>query len=89
MSNPDISKCPSACFRPVGLAWDRAGRLWMTSDTTGEIYVLQKQSATPTSSASGTIVTATGAPSAASMVWNVQTMYMSWVAVLVAGLLAF
>lgn len=42
MTNPDDSVCPGNCFRPAGLAFDQAGRLWMTSDTTGEIYVLQK-----------------------------------------------
>lgn len=65
MSNPNNAECPGKCFRPVGLAWDAAGRLWMSSDTTGEIYVLKKTSATPTATSSGTIVTATGKPNAA------------------------
>lgn len=39
-SNADLSKCPDGCFRPVGLAWDGQGRLFMSSDSTGEIYVL-------------------------------------------------
>ena len=62
MSNPgDNKNCPAACFRPVGLAWDSLNRLWMTSDSTGEIYVLQKQqTASSTATASGSIVTATG-----------------------------
>lgn len=42
MTNPDLSKCPDECFRPVGLAWDGEGRLWVTSDSTGEIYVLRR-----------------------------------------------
>lgn len=42
ITNPDNSVCPGSCFRPAGLAFDQAGRMWMTSDTTGEIYVLQK-----------------------------------------------
>lgn len=42
MTNPDISRCPDECFRPVGLAWDAEGRLWVASDSTGEIYVLRK-----------------------------------------------
>ncbi|TVY33621.1 L-sorbosone dehydrogenase [Lachnellula subtilissima] len=50
MTNPDNSKCPDNCFRPVGLALDSLGRLFMSSDATGEIYVLVKTStATPTS----------------------------------------
>ncbi len=65
IANPDLTKCPGACFRPVGLAFDAAGRLFVSSDATGEIYVLAKASGTPTSTASGTIVTATGSPNAA------------------------
>lgn len=42
LSNADVNLCPEKCFRPVGLAWDASGRLWMSSDTTGEIYVLFK-----------------------------------------------
>ncbi|KAI5467649.1 soluble quino protein glucose/sorbosone dehydrogenase [Mariannaea sp. PMI_226] len=42
LSNPDISKCPNDCFRPVGLAWDSKGRLWFSSDSTGEIFVLMR-----------------------------------------------
>jgi hypothetical protein len=41
LSNADNRVCPGGCFRPVGLAWDKSNRLWMTSDSTGEIYVLQ------------------------------------------------
>jgi hypothetical protein len=40
MTNPDLSRCPDECFRPVGLAWDTQGRLFMSSDATGEIYVV-------------------------------------------------
>ncbi|KAK3693188.1 soluble quino protein glucose/sorbosone dehydrogenase [Podospora appendiculata] len=60
LSNDAKSVCPGACFRPAGLAFDAAGRLWMTADSTGEIYVLEKLDGTPTATASGTIVTATG-----------------------------
>jgi hypothetical protein len=41
--NPDLSACPDSCFRPVGLAWDSQGRLFMSSDSTGEIYVVTKE----------------------------------------------
>lgn len=40
--NPDNSRCPNGCFRPVGLAWDPKGRLFMTSDRSGEIFVVGK-----------------------------------------------
>ncbi|KAI3395227.1 hypothetical protein diail_1653 [Diaporthe ilicicola] len=68
LSNADLSKCPDSCFRPVGLAWDAEGRLFMSSDSTGEIYVLQRSdmsatggtaTATGTSSGTGTLVTST------------------------------
>lgn len=38
--NADNAKCPSGCFRPVGLAVDHNGRVFMGSDATGEIYVV-------------------------------------------------
>ncbi|PHH85622.1 hypothetical protein CDD83_152 [Cordyceps sp. RAO-2017] len=45
LSAPDLTACPDGCFRPVGLAWDRSGRLWFTSDSTGEIFLLQQDAA--------------------------------------------
>jgi hypothetical protein len=47
--NPDNSACPDGCFRPVGLAWDSNGRLFMSSDATGEIYMIIRSDGTPTS----------------------------------------
>ena len=43
VSNADESVCPDNCFRPVGLAWDDSGRLFMSSDSTGEIYVITRE----------------------------------------------
>ncbi|KAK1749864.1 soluble quino protein glucose dehydrogenase [Echria macrotheca] len=40
MENPNTSSCPSGCFRPVGLAVDSKKRLFVSSDNTGEIYVI-------------------------------------------------
>ncbi|KAI1775919.1 soluble quino protein glucose dehydrogenase [Hypoxylon cercidicola] len=40
LENPDNSRCPGSCFRPVGLAFDTQGRLFMTSDETGELFVI-------------------------------------------------
>ncbi|KUI57288.1 L-sorbosone dehydrogenase [Cytospora mali] len=52
--NTDDSGCPSSCLRPVGLAIDGQGRLFFSSDSTGEIYVLVKSSTgTSTSSSTG------------------------------------
>ncbi|KAI0116716.1 soluble quino protein glucose dehydrogenase [Daldinia grandis] len=40
LQNEDTTKCPGACFRPVGLAFDKKGRLFMAADTSGEIFVI-------------------------------------------------
>lgn len=40
MWNADDARCPSECFRPVGLALDGKGRTFMTSDRSGELYVI-------------------------------------------------
>lgn len=43
VSNADITQCPDGCFRPAGLAWDSQGRLFFSSDATGEIYVITRE----------------------------------------------
>ncbi|KAH6610669.1 hypothetical protein Trco_000689 [Trichoderma cornu-damae] len=53
ITNADLSNCPSRCFRPVGLAWDSAGRLWFSSDTTGEIFVLERSNSSGTGGSDG------------------------------------
>ncbi|KAF6820146.1 nhl repeat-containing protein [Colletotrichum sojae] len=40
MWNSNQSLCPNGCFRPVGLAWDGKGRLFMASDSSNEIFVI-------------------------------------------------
>jgi hypothetical protein len=62
VSNPDVTRCPDECFRPVGLAWDGKGRLFMTSDSTGEIYVVVRADGGSTDDANPS----TGLPSAPS-----------------------
>lgn len=57
-ANANNSVCPNNCFRPVGMAIDSVGRIFVSSDATGEIYVLirdgETAAANHTSSASGT-----------------------------------
>jgi pyrroloquinoline-quinone-dependent sugar dehydrogenase TrAA12-like protein len=60
LSNGSPGHCPERCFRPVGLAWDREQRLFMTSDSTGEIYVLMRSNASATEP--GASPTQTGQP---------------------------
>jgi hypothetical protein len=54
MANADTSKCPNQCFRPVGLALDSKDRVFMSSDATGEIYVLAKTVASATTTSATT-----------------------------------
>jgi hypothetical protein len=60
MTNANLSACPNSCFRPVGLALDSKGRFFLSSDATGEIYVLAKTGA----SATGTATTTSANPTA-------------------------
>ncbi|KAI5118404.1 hypothetical protein M0805_007538 [Coniferiporia weirii] len=39
---PDLTLCPDSCVRPVGLAFDRNGRLFVSSDSTGEVFYVQQ-----------------------------------------------
>ncbi|KAI1276841.1 soluble quino protein glucose dehydrogenase [Xylaria sp. FL0933] len=40
---PDETECSSStCIRPVGLAFDAAGRLYVTSDSSGEVFLLSQ-----------------------------------------------
>lgn len=60
--NADNSKCPKNCFRPVGVAFDSQGRLFMSSDASGEIYVVMKEeTANSTSTSTGSAPTASSA----------------------------
>jgi hypothetical protein len=40
MENTNLGSCPNSCFRPVGLDIDSKGRVYVSSDTSGEIYVI-------------------------------------------------
>lgn len=53
LTTPDLGNCPDECFRPVGLAWDSEGRLWVSSDTTGELFVLRRTGSSGGDSGSG------------------------------------
>lgn len=59
ISNMDNSLCPNKCFRPVGLVFDTQGRILMSSDATGEIYMITKTN----NAAANTTASATSAVS--------------------------
>ncbi|KAG8727368.1 hypothetical protein FRC11_013372, partial [Ceratobasidium sp. 423] len=42
---PDLTKCPEQCIRPVGLAFGKQGQLYVTSDETGEVFVIENKKA--------------------------------------------
>jgi len=85
--------CPNGCFRPAGLAWDSKGRLYMTSDSTGEIYVItaddgsgidERPVPSPTGSGSTPTTTRTG-----SGIKNVQGVSFGFLIGVVALLVLF
>ncbi|PNP47326.1 hypothetical protein TGAMA5MH_01142 [Trichoderma gamsii] len=53
ITNANLTNCPDKCFRPVGLAWDSAGRLWFSSDATGEVFVLERTNSSSNGTSSG------------------------------------
>lgn len=59
-ANVDNKACPDNCFRPAGLAFDSQGRLFMSSDATGEIYVIARVSSTSTENPTGRQQSPTG-----------------------------
>lgn len=62
-ANADNSACPGNCFRPVGIAFDTQGRMFVSSDSTGEIYVVVKDEiSNSTFGASGNGGSAGGSP---------------------------
>jgi glucose/arabinose dehydrogenase len=71
VSNPDLSKCPDSCFRPAGMAWDSQGRLFFSSDATGEIYVITREDGSGVNSVNqvtnGTSGTGTGTGASAAL----------------------
>lgn len=64
LTNANNSVCPKQCLRPVGIAFDKRGRLFLSSDSTGEIYVVVKdQGSSTTTTATGTTTTSAFFPS--------------------------
>lgn len=79
LSTKDLANCPDKCFRPVGLAWDSKGRLWFSSDSTGEIFVMQHDGSSGGDGKNGKSVGSRRAP---------ELAVVAFVAVVAAALLA-
>ncbi|KAK4157054.1 hypothetical protein C8A00DRAFT_12065 [Chaetomidium leptoderma] len=68
LTAPDVSACgggapggPAACFRPVGMAFDATGeRLFVSSDATGEIWVVMRDGHGDDGSSTTTTTTGAG-----------------------------
>ena len=81
VSNADNSVCPANCLRPVGLAFDGQGRIFMSSDSSGEIYLVTRNasatgsspSGSPTGSSTGSSASSTSASSARSAYGTIST----------------
>jgi glucose/arabinose dehydrogenase len=59
--NANDSVCPGDCFRPVAMAVDSQGRIFLSSDSTGEIYLVSRDS-----TASGTSTSSEGGSTSSS-----------------------
>ena len=96
LSNVNNSRCPGNCFRPVGMAFDKQGRMFMASDASGEIYVIMQEkgavgtgnATTTTGTGAGTSVSGSSAPAsstaAATAKSGADRPAVAWVAI-VAG----
>jgi hypothetical protein len=84
-ANADNKNCPDECFRPVGLALDSQERIFMSSDSTGEIWVLVRTAASATSTSTGT---ATGTSASSTPTNNAKTRWSMGVGEWWAALLA-
>jgi glucose/arabinose dehydrogenase len=62
--NEDNSVCPGDCFRPVAMALDSQGRIFLSSDATGEIYLVTRDNAATGTSTSSSSGSAPSSPSA-------------------------
>ncbi|KAJ7084754.1 soluble quino protein glucose/sorbosone dehydrogenase [Mycena crocata] len=40
----NLTSCPGSCIRPVGLAFSSSGVLYVSSDTSGELFVIERSS---------------------------------------------
>jgi glucose/arabinose dehydrogenase len=62
--NANDSVCPGDCFRPVAMAIDSQGRIFLSSDSTGEIYLVSRDSIASSTSTSSDSNSTSSSPSA-------------------------
>ena len=61
VANEDNSVCPDDCLRPVAMAFDGQGRIFLSSDSSGEIYLVTRDAS---NNATGTSTSASPSASA-------------------------
>jgi glucose/arabinose dehydrogenase len=74
--NEDDSVCPGDCFRPVAMAIDSKGRIFLSSDATGEIYLVTRDEAavgTPTGQNNGSTTASPSASATSSSARNLSS----------------
>jgi glucose/arabinose dehydrogenase len=82
-TNQNDFNCPDLCFRPVGLARDGQGRIFMSSDATGEIWVLLRTGIQPSTTGASPTATQTPKGAAASRLFDIRSLLV------MLGLLAY
>ncbi|KAG9552117.1 soluble quino protein glucose dehydrogenase, partial [Aureobasidium melanogenum] len=90
--NANNSVCPNDCFRPVAMALDSRGRIFLSSDATGEIYLVTRDESaagTPTTSASSSTSSPSSATSSKtsagvgmSSEYSSSVLILSWLSIL-------
>ena len=73
VSNEDNSVCPDDCLRPVAIAFDSQGRIFMSSDSSGEIYLVTREAAsngTGTSTSTGSSPSSSASPTSAGVLYG-------------------
>ncbi|KAG9847649.1 soluble quino protein glucose dehydrogenase, partial [Aureobasidium melanogenum] len=90
--NANNSVCPNDCFRPVAMALDSRGRIFLSSDATGEIYLVTRDESaagTPTTSASSSTSSPSSATSSKtsagvgmSSEYSSSILILSWLSIL-------
>jgi glucose/arabinose dehydrogenase len=75
--NEDNSVCPGDCFRPVAMALDSQGRIFLSSDASGEIYLVTRDDAAAGTSTSSSSGSASSSPSASTSSTSGSTSNLS------------
>lgn len=66
VSNQNNADCPNNCLRPVAMAFDTRGRIFMSSDASGEIYLVSRNAASNGTNGTAPNATRTGGTSTTS-----------------------